>query len=95
MALSQRGKMIYVSATCLSGVVGLNTGFNIATKTRCPHYNKLSTSSKILENICSISIIGASTMMGAFFIPPIVLSSPIWYTFGSPNTRSFLEFWKW
>ena len=95
MVWKQRLGIIYISTTCIGGVVGLNTGLDLATQTRCPDYDKLSTSSKILENICSISIISASTMMGIMIIPPAVLSSPIWYPFSSAKTRSILDVWKW
>lgn len=88
-------KTIYAATACLGGVAGLSKGLTIAADNKCPHYNDLDKTGKLLENICSFTIVGATTFMGIVFIPPIVLTSPVWCPIVTPETRSILNPNKW
>ena len=94
MIWRKAAKYLYLTTTTAGGIIGLNKGITIAENNRCPYYDKLSPAGKCGENFCAFMIITATTSIGGLFIPPLVLTSPVWYPFASQDVKEIFELSK-
>lgn len=72
-------KIAYACTTTVGGIIGLNKGIDIVEKNRYRNFEELSTISRLGENVCALTIIGGSTMIGSMFGPLTILASQFMY----------------
>ena len=80
-----------VTTTTAGGMIGTYKGIELAEGNRCPHYDKLPTTTRWGENFCAFMVVAGCTFMGTMFVPPMVITSPFWYPFASKEVKEFLS----